>query len=65
MKKRNKSLVTALIVIPIICIIMILVGIVFNNVKLAVYVILALILIAIISKICMAISGIFRSHISK
>ena len=44
---------------------MIVIGIIFNNVKLAVYVILALILIAFVSKICLAIISTFKSHISK
>lgn len=65
MRKRNKILTNAFIIIPIICIIMIVIGIIFNNVKLAVYVILALILIAIVFKICLAIISTFRSHISK
>ena len=65
MRRRNKILTTALIIIPIICIIMIIIGILFNNVKLAVYVIFALILIAVISKICMTSISFFKSHINK
>lgn len=65
MKKRDKSLVTILVLIPIICIIIMSIGIFFNIVKLAVYIILSLVLIAIIVKICMVLISTYKSHLSK
>ena len=66
MKKRNKGLITTvLILVPIICIIGVLIGIIFDTAEFAVYFILALVLFAIISKICMTLISIYKSHVDK
>lgn len=63
--KKNQSLVFLYVAIPLVCIVLIILGVIFDHVKLAVYAILACVLIAILSKIIMAISSVYRSHIHK
>ena len=60
MKKCDKSLIAALILIPVICILIMAAGI---AVKLAVYIIFSLVLIAVISKICMVLVSLYKSHV--
>lgn len=65
MKKRSKSLITVLVLLPIVCIIIMAIGIALNIVKLAVYIILALVLLAVISKICMVLISAYKSYSNK
>lgn len=63
MKKRDKNLIAALILIPVICILIMVVGIALDAVKTAVYIIFTLVLIAVISKICMVLVSLYKSHV--
>ncbi len=63
MKKCDKSLIAALILIPVICILIMAAGIALDAVKLAVYIIFSLVLIAVISKICMVLVSLYKSHV--
>lgn len=65
MRKREKNLIIALILMPIICIITMIIGSIFNITKIVVGIIATIVLFAIILKICMALISAYRSNIKK
>lgn len=65
MKRRNKSLITIFVVIPIFYIIILLIGMLFNMIRLAIYVISAIAIFVIVIKICIAVICIYKSYLSK
>lgn len=64
MKKREKTLITLLVGIPMICIVLILIGAAFNVVKLVVRIIVALAIVAMLVKICMTIIATYKSYVA-
>lgn len=64
MKKREKTLLTLLVGIPIICIVLILIGAAFNVVKLVVRIIVALAIVAVLVKICITIITTYKSYVA-
>ena len=65
MKKRSRILITILVAIPIFCIIILLIGIFFNNIKLAIRIVLAIAILAIITKIILAIASAYKSYVHR
>lgn len=64
MKKREKTLLTLLVGIPIICIVLILIGAAFNVVKWVVRIIVALAIVAVLVKIGMTIIATYKSYVA-
>ena len=65
MKKRKENLIIFLIGIPIICIWLIIIGVVFNIVKVATHIVITMIIAAVLIKTIMTIIAIFKSYAQK